>query len=96
MTPDKVYIQTFCYSSIEGKHCLISSDQTFYFVNMSLQSHIICSFYYDLIQNKVWYSEQAQAWITTGFDGRIRLWKFKKYTQQEVDENIGFQTMKAT
>lgn len=53
--PEKVYIVTFCWSQAEGKHCLIGSDLSFYFVDAATQTPLLCSFYYDILQNRVWY-----------------------------------------
>lgn len=55
MLPEKVYIVTFCWSQAEGKHCLIGSDLSFYFVDAATQTPLLCSFYYDILQNRVWY-----------------------------------------
>lgn len=80
--PNKVHILAFCWSQQQGKHCLVGSDMSFYFVDAGSQKPVLCSFYYDLLQSQVWYSELLGCWMTTGSDGKIRLWKFQRYSQE--------------
>ena len=55
VVPEKLHIVTFCWSQSEGKHCLMGSDMSFYFVDSTVQNPLLCKFYYDLLQSQVWY-----------------------------------------